>query len=49
MIGTMMVVEGLWKKPGVFNVEESDPDPYMEALNKWGLPWVVCENPQEVE
>ena len=49
MIGTMMVVEGLWKKPGVFNVEEFDPDPYMEALNKWGLPWVVCENPQEVE
>ena len=38
MIGTMMVVEGLWKKPGVFNVEEFDPDPYMEALNKWGLP-----------
>ena len=49
MIGTMMVVEGFWKKPGVFNVEEFDPDPYMEALNKWGLPWVVCENPQEVE
>ena len=49
MIGTMMVVEGLWKKPGVFNVEEFDPDPYMDALNKWGLPWVVCENPQEVE
>ena len=49
LIGTMMVVEGLWKKPGVFNVEEFDPDPYMEALNKWGLPWVVCENPQEVE
>ena len=49
MIGTMMVVNGLWKKPGVFNVEEFDPDPYMEALNKWGLPWVVDENPQIVE
>ena len=49
MIGTMMVVEGLWKKPGVFNVEEFDPDPYMEALNKWGLPWVVCENPQVIK
>ena len=45
MIGTMMVVTGQWKKDGVFTVEEFDPDPYMEALNKWGLPWVVEENP----
>ncbi|MDO4615288.1 MAG: saccharopine dehydrogenase family protein [Lachnospiraceae bacterium] len=49
MIGSMMVVNGLWKKPGVFNVEEFDPDPYMEALNKWGLPWVVDENPALVD
>ena len=48
MIGAMMVVTGQWKKPGVFNVEEFDPDPYMEALNKWGLPWVVCEDPETV-
>ncbi|SCP96090.1 saccharopine dehydrogenase family protein [Anaerobium acetethylicum] len=39
MIGAMMVMTGKWKKPGVFNVEEFDPDPFMEALNKWGLPW----------
>ena len=39
MIGTMMVVTGMWNKAGVYNVEEFDPDPYMEALNKWGLPW----------
>ena len=45
MIGSMMVVTGKWKKPGVYNVEEFDPDPYMEALNQWGLPWVVEENP----
>ena len=49
MIGTMMVVKGLWKKPGVFNVEDFDPDPYMEALNKWGLPWIVDENPVLVD
>ncbi len=49
MIGTMMVMNGLWKKPGVFTVEEFDPDPYMEALNKWGLPWVVDENPVLVD
>ena len=39
MIGAMMVVKGIWNKPGVFTVEEFDPDPFMEALNKWGLPW----------
>ena len=29
----------LWKKPGVWNVEEFDPDPFMEQVNKQGLPW----------
>lgn len=49
MIGAMMVVSGKWLKPGVFNAEEFDPDPFMDALNKWGLPWVVEENPEEVD
>lgn len=49
MIGAMLVMNGAWKKPGVFNVEEFDPDPFMEALNTWGLPWVVDENPVLVE
>ncbi len=39
MIGAMMILTGKWKKPGVYNIEEFDPDPFMEALNKWGLPW----------
>ncbi|MEI6276119.1 MAG: saccharopine dehydrogenase family protein [Prolixibacteraceae bacterium] len=39
MIGAMMFLEGKWKKPGVFNVEEFDPDPFMKALNIHGLPW----------
>jgi len=39
MIGAMMFLEGIWKKPGVFNVEEFDPDPFMKALNINGLPW----------
>jgi len=39
MIGAMMILKGLWKKPGVYNVEEFDPDPFMEELNKQGLPW----------
>ena len=49
MIGTMMVVKGLWNKAGVYTVDEFDPDPYMEALNKWGLPWKVVENPVLVD
>lgn len=38
-IGAMMFMKGLWRKPGVFNVEEFDPDPFMEQMNKQGLPW----------
>jgi saccharopine dehydrogenase (NAD+, L-lysine-forming) len=38
-IGAMMYLKGLWKKSGVFNVEEFDPDPFMEQLNLLGLPW----------
>ncbi len=39
MIGAMMFLKGLWKRPGVWNVEEFDPDPFMEQLNRKGLPW----------
>jgi len=39
MIGAMLLLKGEWKKPGVYNVEEFNPDPFMEALNKYGLPW----------
>ena len=49
MIGAMLVMNGTWQKPGVYNIEEFDPDPFMDALNKWGLPWQVCEDPQIVE
>ncbi|MCH5181491.1 MAG: saccharopine dehydrogenase family protein [Prevotellaceae bacterium] len=38
-IGARMFMLGLWNKPGVWNVEEFDPDPFMEELNKQGLPW----------
>jgi saccharopine dehydrogenase (NAD+, L-lysine-forming) len=49
MIGAMLVVSGQWQKPGVYTTDEFDPDPYMEALNRWGLPWKVEENPVLVE
>ena len=39
MIGAMMMLQGIWMKPGVYNLEEFDPDPFMDALNKNGLPW----------
>ena len=39
MIGAMMMLTGKWKGAGVFNVEEFDPDPFMDALNRCGLPW----------
>jgi len=39
MIGAMMMLTGKWQAAGVFNVEEFDPDPFMEALNRCGLPW----------
>ena len=39
MIGAMLVMNGQWRRPGVFNVEEFDPDPFMDALNRFGLPW----------
>lgn len=49
MIGAMMIMIGKWKKPGVYNIEEFDPDPFMEALNKWGLPWQESYNPELVD
>ncbi len=39
VIGAKMMLEGKWMKPGVYNVEEFNPDPFMEDLNKYGLPW----------
>ena len=38
-IGARMFMQDLWSKPGVYNVEEFNPDPFMEQLNKQGLPW----------
>lgn len=39
MIGAMMFLTGQWKRPGVWNTEQFDPDPFMEQLNLHGLPW----------
>lgn len=39
MIGAMMMLTGQWRGEGVFNVEEFDPDPFMQQLMIRGLPW----------
>jgi saccharopine dehydrogenase (NAD+, L-lysine-forming) len=44
MIGAMMMMTGVWKGTGVFNVEQLDPDKFMEKLNKHGLPWKVVDH-----
>ena len=44
MIGAMMFFKGEWRKPGVYNVEEFNPDPFMEQLNIHGLPWHELHN-----
>ena len=49
MIGAMLVMQGVWNKPGVWNMEEFDPDPFMDALNRWGLPWVEDFHPTLVD
>ncbi|NFG23586.1 saccharopine dehydrogenase family protein [Clostridium botulinum] len=45
MIGASMILKELWNKPGVHNIEEFNPDPFMNELNKWGLPWQEDFNP----
>lgn len=49
MIGAMLMLTGAWKGRGVFNVEELDPDPFMEKLNIHGLPWVVSDRHCEAQ
>ncbi|WP_292660957.1 saccharopine dehydrogenase family protein [Nitratifractor sp.] len=45
MIGAKLMLEKKWYEPGVHNMEEFDPDPFMEELNRQGLPWQVMELP----
>ena len=47
MLGAKLIADGTWLKPGVWNIEQLDPDPFMKAIGKWGLPWeeqVLAEN-----
>ena len=49
MIGAMLLMNGTWNKPGVHNIEEFDPDPFMDALNRFGLPWKESHHPVLVD
>ena len=44
MIGAKMMLEGKWLQPGVWNMEQMDPDPFMDDMNIYGLPWTVIED-----
>ncbi|PSM53278.1 saccharopine dehydrogenase-like protein [Campylobacter blaseri] len=43
MIGSMMIARGIWSGKGVFNMENFDAKPFMDELNKQGLPWEIIE------
>lgn len=43
MIGAMLMLKGIWKGKGVFNVEQLNPDSFMDELNKQGLPWKITD------
>ena len=50
MLGAKLMLEGIWMKPGVYNTEEMDPDPFMAQIGGYGLPWhekVGLELPHE--
>jgi saccharopine dehydrogenase (NAD+, L-lysine-forming) len=49
MIGAAMILTGAWSGEGVFNIEQLDPDPFMDMLNKHGLPWQVKELPAPLD
>ena len=49
MCGAALVLNGTWNKPGVYTLEELDPDPFMDLLCKWGLPHTTSDKPVLVD
>ncbi len=43
VVGAEMIATGKWREPGVWNMEQNDPDPFLERLGPSGLPWHVME------
>jgi saccharopine dehydrogenase (NAD+, L-lysine-forming) len=50
MIGAKLMLQNKWQKSGVYNIEQFDPDPFMQELNTQGLPWQIKElnSPQQL-
>ena len=42
--GAMLMAQGIWREPGVFNVEQLDPDPFLQLMSENGLPWTVIDS-----
>jgi len=42
-LGAKLIVDGTWRRAGAWNIEQLDPDRFMEELPRWGLPWHVVE------
>ena len=49
MIGASLILDKSWRKPGVWNMEQFDPDPFMDRLNIYGLPWHIAELPAALD
>lgn len=49
MIGARLMIEGAWMRPGVWNMEQFDPDPFMADLNRHGLPWKMVETDIDID
>lgn len=49
MIGAALMLDGTWRQPGVFNLEQLDPDPFMKMLNENGLPWQYFDLDQPLD
>jgi carboxyaminopropylagmatine dehydrogenase len=39
MLGAKLMLTGVWQNPGVFCLEQLDPDPFMAEIGGYGLPW----------
>ena len=39
VVGAMLMLQNIWQGRGVFNVEEFDPDPFLESMSQNGLCW----------
>ena len=48
-VGAKLLLDGTWSGAGVFNVEQFDPDPFLEDIGRFGLPWQVVDCDQPIE